>query len=84
MAACDTDTRSSQHFIYHIHSTGLYPFDDESWAIKTGPFCMTMMQSPWLKQTSYKDIATSYELLPQLDIVAIYTIATEILHCTSA
>ena len=26
----------------------------------------------------------SYELLPQLDIIAICTIATEIFHCTSA
>ena len=33
---------------------------------------------------SYKDIATPYELLPHLDIVAIYAITTEIFHCTSA
>jgi len=33
---------------------------------------------------SYKDIATPYELLSHLDIVAIYAIATEIFHCTSA
>jgi hypothetical protein len=44
----------------------------------------TVEQVEHIIAISYKNITTSYELLPHLHIIAINAIATEIFHYTSA